>query len=166
MLSEISFAKRCSLRRSWCCHCSFATARIFGCSDIPLGVSIGLFDVTANGSEEGQSGTTSTLPYQPWAEALVKQRLADERKDDPTTRCLPISPVRQWADFFPQKIIQTGDSVVILSEYMAQFRQIFLDGRYVYYFVTEFPGGWLDLFSERNPLANRLHRYFRATLPD
>jgi len=106
-----------------------ATAKIFGCSDIPLGVSIGLFDVTANGSAEGQSGTTSTLPYQPWAEALVKQRLADERKDDPTTRCLPISPVRQWADFFPQKIIQTGDSVVILSEYMAQFRQIFLDGR-------------------------------------
>lgn len=106
-----------------------ATARIFGCSDIPLGVSIGLFDVTATGSEDGNAGATSPLPYQPWAEALVKQRLADERKDDPTTRCLPISPVRQWADFFPQKIIQTEDSVTILSEYMSQYRQIFLDGR-------------------------------------
>ena len=106
-----------------------ATARIFGCNDIPLGVSIGLFDVTANGTEEGNAGTTSILPYQPWAEALVKQRLADERKNDPTTRCLPISPVRQWADFFPQKIVQTGDAVIILSEYMVQFRQIFLDGR-------------------------------------
>jgi hypothetical protein len=106
-----------------------ATARIFGCSDIPQGVSIGLFDVTANGAEDGQSGTTSALPYQPWAEALVKQRLADERKDDPTSRCLPISPVRQWADFFPQKIMQNADSVVILSEYMTQYRQIFLDGR-------------------------------------
>ncbi len=106
-----------------------ATAQIFGCSDIPLGVSIGLFDVTANGSEDGNAGTTSPLPYQPWAAALVKQRLADQRKDDPTTRCLPISPVRQWADFFPQKIIQTGESITILSEYMSQYRQIFLDGR-------------------------------------
>ena len=106
-----------------------ATAQIFGCSDIPLGVSIGLFDVTANGSEDGNTGTTTPLPYQPWAEALVKQRLADQRKDDPTTRCLPISPVRQWADFFPQKIIQTDDSLTILSEYMSQYRQIFLDGR-------------------------------------
>ena len=106
-----------------------ATAQIFGCSDIPLGVSIGLFDVTANGSEDGNAGTTSPLPYQPWADALVKQRLADQRKDDPTTRCLPISPVRQWADFFPQKIIQTEDSITILSEYMSQYRQIFLDGR-------------------------------------
>src|SRR4051812_29389219 len=31
---------------------------VFGCSDVPLGVPIGLFDVTATGSEEGQPGTT------------------------------------------------------------------------------------------------------------
>ena len=101
----------------------------FGCSDVPLGVPIGLFDVTASGSEEGQPGTTSKLPYQAGVEASVQQHLAEDRRGDPTTRCLPISPVRQWADFFPQKIIQTADSVTILSEYMAQFRQIFLDGR-------------------------------------
>jgi hypothetical protein len=69
------------------------------------------------------------LPYQPWAAAQVKQNLADIRKDDPTTRCLPISPVRQWSDFFPQKIVQTADAVFVLSEYMIQYRQIFLDGR-------------------------------------
>ena len=101
----------------------------FGCSDVPLGVPIGLFDVTANGSKEGQLGTTSKLPYQPGVEASVQQHLVEDRRGDPTTRCLPISPVRQWADFFPQKIIQTADSVTVLSEYMAQFRQIFLDGR-------------------------------------
>jgi hypothetical protein len=103
--------------------------RIFGCSDVPLGVPIGLFDVTANGSEDGQEGTTSKLPYRPGVEASVQQHLAEDRGGDPTTRCLPISPVRQWADFFPQKIIQTAESVTVLSEYMAQFRQIFLDGR-------------------------------------
>jgi hypothetical protein len=102
---------------------------IFGCSDVPLGVPIGLFDVTATGSENGQPGTTSKLPYQAGVEASVQQHLVEDRRGDPTTRCLPISPVRQWADFFPQKIIQTADSVTVLSEYMAQFRQIFLDGR-------------------------------------
>jgi len=39
-----------------------ATARIFGCSDIPLGVSIGLFDVTANGSEEGKAEQPRPCP--------------------------------------------------------------------------------------------------------
>ena len=104
-------------------------AKIFGCSDIPFGAPVGIMDVTATGSEEGQAGTTVPLPYQPWAEAQVKQNLADIRKDDPTTRCLPISPVRQWSDFFPQKIVQTEEAVFVLSEYMIQYRQIFLDGR-------------------------------------
>jgi len=102
---------------------------VFGCSDVPLGVPIGLFDVTATGSENGQPGTTSKLPYRPGVEDSVQQHLREDRRGDPTTRCLPISPVRQWADFFPQKIIQTADSVTVLGEYMAQFRQIFLDGR-------------------------------------
>lgn len=110
------------------CEGSSAGA-VFGCTDVPFGVPVGIFDVTATGSKEGQSGTTQPLPYQPGVEASVRQHLAENRKDDPTTRCLPISPVRQWADFFPQKIIQTADAVTILSEYMAQYRQIFLDGR-------------------------------------
>lgn len=103
--------------------------KIFGCSDVPLGVPIGLFDVTASGSEDGQEGSTSKLPYKTGVEASVQQHLVEDRRGDPTTRCLPISPVRQWADFFPQKIVQTADSVTVLSEYMVQFRQIFLDGR-------------------------------------
>ena len=106
-----------------------AAEKDFGCTDVPLGVSIGIFDVTATGSRDGDAGTTERLPYQPGVEASVQQHLVENRKDDPTTRCLPISPVRQWADFFPQKIVQTDDSVTILSEYMTQFRQIFLDGR-------------------------------------
>ena len=103
--------------------------KIFGCSDVPLGVPIGLFDVTASGSEDGQEGSTSKLPYKAGVEASVQHHLVEDRRGDPTTRCQPISPVRQWADFFPQKIIQTAESVTVLSEYMAQFRQIFMDGR-------------------------------------
>src|SRR5205085_8452338 len=38
---------------------------IFGCSDVPFGVSIGLMNVTATGSEPGQAGSTQPLPYQP-----------------------------------------------------------------------------------------------------
>src|SRR5262249_21640148 len=33
------------------------------------------------------SGITGGLPYQPWAAALVKQRVADSSKDDPHVRC-------------------------------------------------------------------------------
>jgi hypothetical protein len=49
------------------------TAKTFGCSDVPFGSPVGVTDVTAAGSEEGRSGTTQKLPYQPWAEAQVKQ---------------------------------------------------------------------------------------------
>jgi hypothetical protein len=31
------------------------------------------------------------LPYQPWAVALVKQRIKNEGKDDPHIRCLPLT---------------------------------------------------------------------------
>lgn len=66
---------------------------------------------------------------QPWAEALVKQRKDAAGKDDPTARCLPLSSPRSWSNFATQKIIQTADSLTILDEYMAQYRQIHLDGR-------------------------------------
>src|SRR5579885_3050449 len=65
---------------------------IFGCTDVPLGVSIGLFDVTATGSQDGQAGTTEKLPYRPGVEEQVNRNLAENRKDDTTTSCIPISP--------------------------------------------------------------------------
>src|SRR5579864_781979 len=44
---------------------------VFGCTDVPFGVSIGLFDVTATGSEPGQSGRTEPLPYREGVEESV-----------------------------------------------------------------------------------------------
>jgi hypothetical protein len=55
---------------------------VFGCSDVPLGVPIGLFDVTATESENGQPGTKSKLPYQPGVEDSVQQHLREDRRSD------------------------------------------------------------------------------------
>jgi len=69
------------------------------------------------------------LPYQPWAADLVAERAARQSMDDPHARCLPPNFPRAY--YFPQyyKIVQTPDLIVILHEFNASYRQIFLDGR-------------------------------------
>jgi hypothetical protein len=69
------------------------------------------------------------LPYQRWAEELVAGRTARQAQDDPHARCLPPNFPRAYS--FPQyfKIVQTEGLIVILHEFNASFRQIFLDGR-------------------------------------
>jgi hypothetical protein len=68
------------------------------------------------------------IPWQPWAEALFKQRRADNEKDNPESRCLPRGVPK--ADAFDiHKIVQVPGLVVILYEYETSFRQIFTDGR-------------------------------------
>jgi hypothetical protein len=66
---------------------------------------------------------------QPWAEALVKQRLADLGKDIPTSRCFPPGVPLMQAVPAPFKIVQTPGLVVILYEGWTIYRQIFTDGR-------------------------------------
>jgi len=70
-----------------------------------------------------------SLPYQPWAAALVKERMAALGKDDPVGFCKPAGAVRLLT--FPpyRKFIQLPDLFVILSERDVTFRQVFLDGR-------------------------------------
>ncbi|HEV2202612.1 MAG TPA: hypothetical protein VGR73_22565 [Bryobacteraceae bacterium] len=68
------------------------------------------------------------IPWQPWAEALFKERTADNQKDNPESRCLPRGVPK--ADAFDiHKIVQTPGLVLILYEYGTTFRQIFTDGR-------------------------------------
>jgi len=43
------------------------------------------------------SSVPGRLPYQPWAAALVKQRVADLCKDDPHARCMPPTFPRAFA---------------------------------------------------------------------
>ena len=99
--------------------CNETTAAL-GCIDAPQGIPFGAINI---------AGQNTELPMQPWAAELFKQHRDAAGKDDTIARCLPVSPARAWASFALQKIIQTRDTVVILDEYMIQFRQIFLDGR-------------------------------------
>ena len=69
------------------------------------------------------------MPFQPWAEALFKQRAANLLRDNPMIRCLPAGVPRLDAYTHPYKIVQTPELVVILYESQTMFRQIFVDGR-------------------------------------
>jgi hypothetical protein len=75
------------------------------------------------------SGLEGGLPYQPWAAELAKARRADNSKDDPDTRCLPISIVRTFTYPTLKKIVQVPGLIVMLDEHNASYRQIFTDGR-------------------------------------
>src|SRR5678816_1372656 len=69
------------------------------------------------------------LPYQPWAAALVKERVANGHEDDPHVRCLPDNPPRTWGMPHLTKIVHTPKLLVMLYEVNAMYRQIFTDGR-------------------------------------
>jgi len=69
------------------------------------------------------------IPYQPWAEALVKERRANETRDDPTANCIVGGVPRSDLVPYPFKIIETPGLVVILYEAIHSYRQIFTDGR-------------------------------------
>ena len=75
------------------------------------------------------AGLPGGLPYQPWAKELVKQRMAQNGKDDPSSRCIPGGLVKLHTNPFRRKIIQTPGILVILFERDATYRQIYTDGR-------------------------------------
>lgn len=74
-------------------------------------------------------GMKDGLPFQPWALALRKSRMADNNKDNPDAHCLPIGLMQLHQHPQPRKIIQTPDVIVILYEAQGGVRQIFTDGR-------------------------------------
>jgi hypothetical protein len=75
------------------------------------------------------SGITGGLPLQPWAAELTKKRTLENGKDDPTSRCLPGSPVQMHTSPFLRKIVQAPGLMILMSENSAIYRQIFTDGR-------------------------------------
>jgi len=74
-------------------------------------------------------GLKDGLPYRPWAADLVKDRIADFGKDDPSSHCLPNGLVKTYTTPLFRKIVQVPGLIVILSERDASYRQIFTDGR-------------------------------------
>lgn len=65
----------------------------------------------------------------PDAAAVYKARAANEFRDNPSIRCLPLGVPRLNAYTHPFKIVQTPGLIVILYESQTTFRQIFMDGR-------------------------------------
>ena len=74
-------------------------------------------------------GRKERLPYQPWAAALVKERLQKNSIDDPGSNCKPMGIVKNHTAPFIRKMIQMPGLVVILTEREVTYRQIFTDGR-------------------------------------
>src|SRR6201996_8886551 len=61
-----------------------------------------------------------TLPLQPWAEKLTKERMS---KDDPEANCLPTGVPRQAP--YPWRIMESPDLIVFLFEgNIHSYRQI------------------------------------------
>ena len=69
------------------------------------------------------------LPYQPWVAALVKERTANNAKDDPHVRCLPDTFLRAYGLPHLLKFVHTPGLLVMLNEMNAGYRQVFTDGR-------------------------------------
>src|SRR3984957_16245515 len=66
-----------------------------------------------------------TLPLQPWAAKLVRERMS---KEDPEANCPPAGVPRQAP--YPWRIVQTPTLMFFLFEgNIHTYRQIFLDGR-------------------------------------
>lgn len=64
---------------------------------------------------------------QPWAHALVKERVENLGRDHMTVQCLPTGPGYATAQRI-MKLVQTPALIVILEEDLV-YRQIFMDGR-------------------------------------
>jgi len=69
------------------------------------------------------------LPYTQWSKDRMAERQINGGREDPHAYCLPPNYPRAWT--LPQysKIVQTPDLLVILHEFNAAYRQVFLDGR-------------------------------------
>lgn len=69
------------------------------------------------------------LPYTEWSKEQMIARRANGGREDPHTYCMPPNFPRAWT--LPQymKIVQTPGLMVILHEFNAAYREIYLDGR-------------------------------------
>jgi hypothetical protein len=69
------------------------------------------------------------VPFQPWAEALYKQRMENLSKGTPGERCLPRGVPAEMTTPNPFKLVQIPGLVLLVFEQFSYFRQILTDGR-------------------------------------
>jgi hypothetical protein len=72
------------------------------------------------------TGLDGGLPYQQWVRDRIRQK---RPSDDPYTRCIAPGGPRMHMLPTMKKWVQATDFLIILDEYNASYRQIFLDGR-------------------------------------
>jgi hypothetical protein len=69
------------------------------------------------------------LPYQPWLVPIVKERTANDAKEDPHIRCLPDNFLRAYGMPHLLKFVHKPGLLVVLNELNAGYRQVFTDAR-------------------------------------
>jgi hypothetical protein len=69
------------------------------------------------------------VPLQPWAEAVLKERIETNGKDHPGARCWPSGIPEKNNIPDGMKVVQTPDLMLFLYESRTIYRQIFTDGR-------------------------------------
>jgi len=132
------------------------------------------FDLAADGVE---------VPMLPWAEALYKQRVANQQKGHPSERCLGHGVTDFDTVPAPRRFIQTPGLIAILFESYNHYRQIFMDGRplpkltqpaYMGYSIGRWEGdtlvvdtngfneaGWLDMNGHPQTESTHIIERFR-----
>jgi hypothetical protein len=70
-----------------------------------------------------------SVPLQPWAEAVYKERIETNGKDHPGVRCWPSGIPEKLNIPDGLKLVQTPDVMIFLHESRTIYRQIFTDGR-------------------------------------
>ena len=70
-----------------------------------------------------------SVPLQPWAEAVYKERIEQNGKDHPGVRCWPSGIPEKNNIPDGVKVVQTPDLMIFLHESRTIYRQIFTDGR-------------------------------------
>jgi hypothetical protein len=69
------------------------------------------------------------LPYQPWLIPIVKERTANNAKDDPHVRCWPDNFIRAYGMPHLLKFVHSPNLLLMLNEMNAGYRQVFTDAR-------------------------------------
>ena len=91
----------------------------------------GLWEIVTGGAGgnigERSLGDLKPADVQPWAQALVKQRVENFGRDNPHYRCLPQGPAYSTLGGM-KRFLQTPAMIAILDDDLT-YRQIFMDGR-------------------------------------
>jgi hypothetical protein len=132
------------------------------------------------------TGMKEPIPFRASGAEVLRQRMADNSKDNPDAHCLPLGVMQLHTHPDPRRILQTPRLIVMLWEANGSVRQIFTDGRplpdndpqpwYLGYSVGRWVGdtlvvettgfrddGWLDVFGTPLTSAAKVTERFRRT---